>query len=193
MTATRPTERGNGRNEIVAAAQRLIARRGMSSFSVRELMREAHLSSTGSYSQHFRNSGELLAAALDKHVDDIDKVFAIALLGARNSPETAMETLRMAVLQIIGDRTRALVAAELRLYATRDAGGRALQERSDALMSSVLTPLHELTEQPITTVAVQEALDRLLAIAVRHASRHDSRAEFRRAVRRTLFATYGGF
>ena len=163
----------------------------MSSFSVRELMHEADMS-LGSYNWHFSRRSELLEATLGAHVDDIEKVFAVALLGARNTPETATETLRMALLQIVGDRTRALVGAELRLYATRDVAGRALQERADAAMASVLTPLHELTDHPRTTVAIQDAHDRLMSSAVRHATRHQNHAEFRRAVRRTLFAAYGG-
>lgn len=191
LVANRSTKRGNGQYEIVAAAQRLIAAGGMASFSIRELMEEADMS-LGSYTWHFGRRAELLEAALNAHVADIERVVTTAVREARDTPDTAVETLRAALLDVSGDRTRCLVAAELRLHAARDIAGRALQDRVDAAMASVLTLLHELLDQPRSEAAVQDTHDRLMAMAVRHAVQWRDQSQFHRAVQRTLNDAYGG-
>lgn len=191
MVANRSTKRGNGQYEIVAAAQRLIAAGGMASFSIRELMEEADMS-LGSYTWHFGRRADLLEAALNAHVADIERVIATAVRETRDTPDTAVETLQAALLDVSGDRTRCLVAAELRLHAARDNAGRALQDRVDAAMASMLTLLHELLDRPRSEAAVQDAHDRLMAMAVRHAAQRRDQPQFRRAVERTLNDAYRG-
>lgn len=191
MVANRSTKRGNGQYEIVAAAQRLIAAGGMASFSIRELMEEADMS-LGSYTWHFGRRADLLEAALNAHVADIERVIATAVRETRDTPDTAVETLQAALLDVSGDRTRCLVAAELRLHAARDNAGRALQDRVDAAMASMLTLLHQLLDRPRSEAAVQDAHDRLMAMAMRHAAQRRDQPQFRRAVERTLNDAYRG-
>ncbi len=87
----RPSERKNRRSEILRAAQRVMATKGLSGVTTREISREAGCSEGALY-VHFKGRIELLLAMLEEGLPEmLEPIRTLEELAGQNTPQANLE------------------------------------------------------------------------------------------------------
>ncbi len=186
MVANKRTRRGQARTELLAAALRLIATSGLNSFSMRELSEESGVS-LGTFTHHFSSRANMIREAIGEHSAACVAIGDTALIqAATQTGAAAVATLRAALLDLYGDRIRALVIAELRTRAVNDADVARAATAVETTTTALVTAAYRHMAIQATPARVRDAGDILVGQSVRLAIKHTAAADHHAAVRRHL-------
>src|ERR1700687_957438 len=86
MKRPRPYHHGNLKQALLAAAVKVLGKKGPRAFTLREVARQAKVSHTAPY-RHFRDKDELLAAVAAQGFDRLADAMIAAATPARNALE----------------------------------------------------------------------------------------------------------
>lgn len=174
--------RGQGRDELIASALRLIGRVGVNGVRMREVADGAGLS-LGSASYHFTKRPNLIKAALDYHVERTE--FAVfTALDAR-----PLGGVREGLIALFGDRDHVLARHELHLEAARSTTHRRHHNRSRAAVTRLVAAAVERPGQSSTAESVQTVVTLLEETALTAAVRYRADSSFLRAMTEHLDTT----
>ncbi len=165
------TRRAATRERLVEAAIAVFAEKGVLGASVEEICETAGFT-RGAFYSNFEHKDALCAAVLETlHADNIDAMHdALAVAKATEYPD--LDVLIPSVIQVFheaqrADRTWALAAQELRLYAAREpalaAVYRSFHQRACTLFAEIMVDAlaqhgYELTTDPTDAISVLHAV-----------------------------------
>ncbi len=178
MIQRQRVKRGTGRDELIAAALRLIADRGLHAVTMRDIAGKAGLS-LGSTTYHFADRAELIRAAFAVYVADVESLVTEAVATSRKRRDVRADGgVHAALRRLFTDRRQVLVRSELRLEATRDDVLHELHRRCREAVQALVAAALRAEHQPAGADAVWVALATLDAAAVDTAGDHHDPVEF---------------
>ncbi|GIH97610.1 TetR/AcrR family transcriptional regulator [Planobispora siamensis] len=180
-TARRPRRHDPGRRDrLIDAALTVIAERGVSGTTHREIARVADVP-LGSMTYHFASLEEVLAEAFTRHAESTARVFDERLGAARDRAEAAEAVIGLISDHLLGSQHDLVLSVELYVAAARNPALRAvtqawmarsrqaLERHFDAVTARELDALIEglvlhsaLSTDPMTPGQIRHAVERFL-------------------------------
>ncbi|WP_328856379.1 TetR family transcriptional regulator [Williamsia herbipolensis] len=176
--------RGQGRETLLGAAQRLIARDGANAVTVRGVAREAGLS-IPLISYYFAGRAGLIEEAFDAHVSRVETL-------AERVTTTGRRGIEAGLRAVFADRSHVLVRHELHIEAARSGIYGVPFHRSRSAMSRIVSAgLHASGHSTETRRTARGAMAELESIAMTTAVEHSDDGLYTAAMIAYLGVTFG--